>query len=87
MRNDQKEMLLDRIRAYEFSAVELNLYLDSHPGDQRALNDYNTFVRQIAALKNEYERLYGPLINFGFGSNTDRNRWQWLEDPWPWENY
>jgi spore coat protein JB len=72
MKDNQKAMLLDRIRAYEFSAVELNLYLDSHPGDQRAINDYNTFVRQVAALKNEYERLYGPLLNFGFGPNQTK---------------
>jgi spore coat protein JB len=83
MMGNQKQMLLDRIRAYEFSAIELNLYLDSHPGDQRALNDFNVFVRQIAALKNEYERLYGPLINFGFGPSG--HPWQWINDPWPWE--
>jgi spore coat protein JB len=84
MMSNQKQMLLDRIRAYEFCAVELNLYLNSHPGNQRALNDYNTFSRQIAALKNEYERLYGPLINFGFGG-TSAHPWQWIDDPWPWE--
>lgn len=84
MKENQKQMLLDRIRAYEFSAVELNLFLDSHPGEQRAVNDFNMFVRQIAALKCEYERLYGPLINFGF-SGPSRCPWQWIEDPWPWE--
>lgn len=87
MRKDQIEMILDRIRAYEFAAAELNLYLDSHPGDKRAINDFNTFVKQIEALKKEYERLYGPLLNFGFGPNADQNRWQWIDDPWPWESY
>ncbi|HBG76392.1 MAG TPA: spore coat protein CotJB, partial [Clostridiales bacterium] len=28
---DQKQALLNKIRAYEFAAVELNLFLDSHP--------------------------------------------------------
>ena len=37
MRKDQREMILDRIRAYEFAAAELNLYLDSHPGDKGQL--------------------------------------------------
>ena len=82
---NQREMLLDRNRAHEFVAVEINLYLDSHPRDQRALNDFDDISRQIAALKVEYERLYGPLINFGFGLNSSRNQWQWINDPWPWE--
>ena len=84
MMENQKQMLLDRIRAYEFCAVELNLFLDSNPGNQRALNDFNMLARQIAALKGEYERLYGPLINFGFGQNNGCS-WQWINDPWPWE--
>ncbi|MGI6538646.1 MAG: spore coat protein CotJB [Caldicoprobacterales bacterium] len=84
---NQKEMLLDMIRAYEFAAVELNLYLDSHPDNQKALNDYNILVSQIAALKDEYEKIYGPLLNFGFGKNVSKERWQWLNDPWPWEYF
>ena len=32
----------------------------------------------------EYERIYGPLLNFGLGM-TSRNSWQWIQDPWPWE--
>jgi spore coat protein JB len=85
MMGNQREMLLDRIRALEFVAVEINLYLDSHPRDQRALNDFDNISRQIAVLKSEYERMYGPLINFGFGLNSNRNQWQWINDPWPWE--
>ncbi|MGI6526181.1 MAG: spore coat protein CotJB [Caldicoprobacterales bacterium] len=85
MIRNQREMLLDRIRAYEFAAVEINLYLNSHPRDQRALIDFDNISRQIVILKNEYERLYGPLINFGFGLNSNRNQWQWINDPWPWE--
>ena len=82
--SNNREMLLDKIRAYEFAALELNLYLDSHPNDRRALADFNNYAKQVAALKNEYERVYGPLINFGFGFS--RYPWQWICDPWPWEN-
>lgn len=75
--------MLNQIRAIEFMAVELNLYLDSHPDDQRALNEYNQYTRQLIGLKNEYERRYGPLANFG--SAYSRYPWQWIEEPWPWE--
>ncbi len=80
----EKAMLLDRMRGYEFAALELNLYLDSHPYDRKALSDYNFYARQVMALKVEYERLYGPLIHFGFGYS--QSPWQWIKDPWPWEH-
>jgi len=81
--SNSKQMLLDKLRAYEFTALELNLYLNSHPDDKKALADYNSAARQVMALKNEYERLYGPLLNFGFGYS--QHPWQWINEPWPWE--
>jgi len=81
--SDFKQMLLDKLRAYEFTALELNLYLNSHPDDKKALADYNSAARQVMAFRNEYERLYGPLMNFGFGYS--QYPWQWINEPWPWE--
>ena len=56
--------LLDQIRAIEFMTIDLNLYLDTHPDDCRAMNEYNYYVRQLQSLKREYEMQYGPLANF-----------------------
>ncbi len=81
---NSREMLLDRIRAIEFAALELNLYLNSHPNDRRALMEFNNYAKELMALKNEYERNYGPLLNFGFSDS--QYPWQWVNDPWPWEN-
>lgn len=81
--SDNRTELLNQIRAIEFMAVELNLYLDTHPNDQRALNEYNYYVRQLMGTKNEYERRYGPLSNFG--GAFSRYPWQWIEEPWPWQ--
>lgn len=81
--HNSRNRLLNQIRAIEFTTLELNLFLNSHPGDQQALRDYNNGVRQLKALKNEYERQYGPLINFGFGYS--RSPWKWINEPWPWE--
>ncbi|MEW6724733.1 MAG: spore coat protein CotJB [Bacillota bacterium] len=76
--------LLYEIQQAEFVAVELNLFLDTHPGDQAALEDYNTTVARLKELKDDYVQRYGPLSNFG----TDKSKcpWQWVEQPWPWEN-
>ncbi|AEE97547.1 spore coat protein CotJB [Mahella australiensis] len=81
--SDNRTELLNQIRAIEFMAVELNLYLNTHPNDQRALNEYNYYARQLMGTKSEYERRYGPLSNFG--GSFSRYPWQWIEEPWPWQ--
>jgi spore coat protein JB len=75
--------MLVNIMAYEFTAVEFNLYLDTHPRDERALRAYNKTVDKLYELKQEYEEHYGPLTNFGY-SNSDYP-WRWVEEPWPWQ--
>ncbi len=75
--------LLRRIQETQFVAVDLNLYLDTHPDDQKALCDYNGASLQLQALIQEYEQCYGPLMHFGQGAS--RLPWAWIEDPWPWD--
>lgn len=79
----RRRALLNQIRALEFMAVELNLYLNSHPTDRRALRDYNAYTQQLMVLRNEYQRQYGPLTNFGTAQSG--YPWAWINDPWPWE--
>lgn len=78
-----RKQLLVMIMAEEFTAVDLNLYLDTHPDDRKALNDYNETVSKLAELKQQYEKKYGPLTNFGYVSSE--YPWRWVEEPWPWE--
>lgn len=68
----------------EFVAIELNLYLDTHPCDQDALNDYNCAAEMLKKYIEKYQCEYGPLLNFGFGGPS-REPWQWVQGPWPWE--
>ncbi|MGE5551294.1 MAG: spore coat protein CotJB [Bacteroidota bacterium] len=75
--------LLKEIQAVEFTCVDLNLYLDTHPCDERALADYNANVQQLACLKNEYTQRYGPLMHFG--QEPVCGQWSWICEPWPWE--
>lgn len=87
MMNCENQMaLLKRIQEIEFVAVELNLYLDTHPCDEDALNDFCCASEMLMRLKKEYEAEYGPLMNFGFGGcGCSKTPWQWIESPWPWE--
>lgn len=80
--NDQMAFL-KRIQEVEFALVELQLYLDTHRDDQRALMEFNQYSKQLEVLKKQYELQYGPLLNFGF--SPSQYPWRWLEGPWPWE--
>ncbi|ABR49776.1 spore coat peptide assembly protein cotJB [Alkaliphilus metalliredigens QYMF] len=82
-RTHDRKALLTCIQEVEFAALELNLYLDTHRCDQKALARYNHLHQQLMALKKQYEMAHGPLLNFGF--SPSRYPWQWVEGPWPWE--
>ena len=42
--------LLKTISEYQFVAVELNLYLDTHPGDAAARSDYLYYSTRLKEL-------------------------------------
>ncbi|HHV79554.1 MAG TPA: spore coat protein CotJB [Firmicutes bacterium] len=75
--------LLRRIMELQFTATDLNLFLDTHPDDQRALADYNATVQELRTAVSMYEMRYGPLINYGFSESS--GTWRWVDEPWPWE--
>ncbi|TCL64730.1 spore coat protein JB [Hydrogenispora ethanolica] len=82
MRPEQLEMLKN-LQALEFAALEFGLYLDTHPADQRALNEFSRLAQEAEQCLRTYEAYYGPL---SMEASTDNQGcWQWLEHPWPWE--
>lgn len=82
MKIDKERLeMLKEIMALEFSGVELNLYLDTHPVDQRALAIHNDYMVRLRKLKDEYQRKYA-LLTHEFVSDCP---WNWIENPWPWE--
>ncbi|HBM75377.1 MAG TPA: spore coat protein CotJB [Clostridiaceae bacterium] len=83
MGNLKCDELLRKIQELEFTAVDLNLFLDNHPTSQPALSDYNTITEELRRLKKIYETNFGPLTNFGFAPS--QYPWRWVNEPWPWE--
>ena len=75
----QKEMLM-KIRELDFAIIELGLYLNTHPEDQRALCLHRKYTKELKELKDKYQKVYGPLSIY-----FPCNKWRWLEEPWPWE--
>lgn len=80
---DERMAMLREIMELEFTAIELNLFLDTHPQDQAALRDFYIVRDKLLAVKNRYEEIYGPLTYTGF--TPAKYPWQWIESPWPWE--
>lgn len=76
--------LLKKIMEVEFAVLELNLYLNTHPRDESALEDFNQYVRQLRNLKQEYRDQYGPLS----ARCPSGYPWQYPAMEWPWQiNY
>ena len=77
---ETRESLIQKIMEYRFSVIELGLYLDSHPTDQKALCLHNEYSKKLKELSDKYQKVYGPLT-----MDYPCNKWRWLEMPWPWE--
>ena len=78
-RDMRRQEMIDQIKSLDFAIIELGLYLDTHPDDQRALCMHREYCKQAKDLKDKYQKMYGPLTIF-----CPCNKWRWLEEPWPW---
>lgn len=80
--NDRRK-LLEEIGKVDFILVELNLYLDTHPFDQQALENMRQFQKRKKELISEYTMNYGPLMRDCMDDNA--HEWKWALQDWPWE--
>jgi len=75
--------LLEELQAVDFVLVELTLYLDTHPEDYNAINQFNHYAKQSKQLRKQYEKQYGPLMQYG--KSYSGYPWNWDDAPWPWQ--
>lgn len=80
-RMNQKE-LYEWIMMLGFCAVDMMLYLDTHPDDEEALNYFNQCTVLYNAAKQSYQEQFGQLNAF---SEQERSSWDWNTAPMPWE--
>jgi spore coat protein JB len=73
---------LFKLTQLDFSAIDLQLYLDIHPDDKKAIAEYNKTVGEAAKLRAEYEQKNGALTA---RASSDPNKFKWIDDPWDWE--
>lgn len=74
---------MEELQAVDFVLVELTLYLDTHPEDYDAINQFNQFAKERRRLKKVVESMYGPLQQYG--NSYSGYPWDWKEGPWPWQ--
>lgn len=81
---DERMELLKKYNAYAFAAYDWNLYLDTHPNDKDAIAMFKKMVDKAKELRSEYQAKYGPLTA---EASNDSERWNWIDNPWPWDNF
>lgn len=81
--DEQYYRMLLELQQIEFALVELSLYLDTHPNDLQALQQFNQLAQQRMQSAHQFEMHYGPLMQFGH--SYSKYPWQWVESPWPWQ--
>ena len=55
----KREALIKKIATYQFAAHDLQLYLDTHPGDSATIEQMQRYEEMAAPLIRQYEAQYG----------------------------
>lgn len=76
---NQRETMLKKLSAYQFTLWEMHLYLDTHPWDLQMVEAYGRASTKYKAMRKEYEEQFCPL------TASKAQGFEWLKGPWPWE--
>lgn len=82
MDSDQRK-LLKRLQICDFILTEAALYLDTYPNNAMALDYYNKHNKMRKEILDDYVSKYGPITQ---NDSNNTNTWDWISNPWPWEN-
>ena len=79
-----RDELLKSLSELDFIAVDLALFLNTHPENKEAIQAYNQVITAADTVRMKYEDAFGPHCSFRtYASNT--NHWEWNDNPWPWQ--
>ena len=79
-----REEMLKTLSELDFIAVDLGLFLNTHPDNSEAIIAYNQVIAAADAVRMRCAEAYGPLCSFRrYAANTQG--WQWKDNPWPWQ--
>lgn len=78
---NDRDMLLKKIGTYKFAITDIDIFLDTHPGDSEMLALRNRYESEVRPLIEKFEAQFGPLTK----RENQKNTWAWVKDPWPWD--
>jgi spore coat protein JB len=78
----EQEVLLNHIAMLDFIAIDMQLFLDTHPEDTEALEMYNKVIANGDKCRCYYENVFGPLCSY---RSVGKQGWVWEDEPWPWQ--
>ena len=81
---NDKNMMKKTIDSLCFSILETELFLDTHPRDQKALYMLREYRRRKRDAIAAYEAKFGKYIVTTDDVPATEN-WSWIDSPWPWE--
>lgn len=80
--NPECNRMLKDIGIINFVMVELNLYLDTHPHDQEAMEYYQHYRLMYNRMVKDFSERFYPL---NMSNAADTVHWSWALAPMPWE--
>lgn len=80
----EQENMLNQWQQYNFTLIDLKLYLDVNPNDRNILDLYQKYLNITNEIKEQYEKKYGP-VTCESEVILNSNNWNWIDSPWPWE--
>lgn len=75
-----RQNILALIDIYSFLVTDLNLFLDTHPNNERAKTLINTFKTELEKLKDYYNVNFSPITIDSISNES------YITGPWPWED-
>ncbi len=76
---NNQECALKEVMALDFKLYDLQLYLNTHPFDQDALEIYMQVAKEAQKARANYESTYGPLTATNAATDCE---WTWINNPW-----
>ena len=84
MQREKQVAMIRKIQEVQFTALELGLYLNTHPNDATEMLEFETANEKLRKMIREYERQCGPMFSVG-QTIRSQETWLWADGPWPWE--
>jgi len=82
---DDKTALRTKIYELDFALDELNLFLDSHPDNEKAVYLLASYRKMREDCIKQYEEKHGRYI-VTVNDVKAEAPFKWIKGPWPWEN-